>query len=188
LQFIIGPCGKSHKPARILLVGTHPDTANCRKNVVGEYKCQDTDIILGKILNEFGNVFNIHAHAFLIDANVSNSASMKAFKTALSDFKTEIVDVSLHTIKLKAKLKITFGFFSKGREAKSLNVLAENEFIGLDCSNGDLSYTLVSQREPDHKVSISFKYSPYSLLNCPWYFHIKCSKLLRKVYEKPIPK
>ncbi len=79
-----------------MLVGTHPDTANCRKNVVGEYTSSDTDHILGRILNEFGNVFNIHAHAFLIDANVANSASMKAFKTALSDFKTEIVDVSWH--------------------------------------------------------------------------------------------
>jgi len=76
------------------LVGTHPDTTNCRKNIVGEYISPETDLILGKLLNEFGNVFNIHAHAFLIDANMANSPSMKAFKTVLSDFKTEIVNVS----------------------------------------------------------------------------------------------
>jgi hypothetical protein len=76
-------------------VGTHPDSTNCRKNVVGEFTSADADSIMGQILNEFGNVFNIHAHSFLIDANVANSPSMKAFKTALSDFKTEIVDVSV---------------------------------------------------------------------------------------------
>ena len=93
----IGDCGRSNKPARILLVATHPDapSVSCRKNVVGEYASQDADRLVGKILSEFGNVFNIHAHAFIIDANASaNSPSMKSFKAALSDFKTEIIDVS----------------------------------------------------------------------------------------------
>ena len=93
-----GDCGRSNKPARVLLVGTHPDvpTVACRKNVVGEYASQDADRLVGKILSEFGNVFNIHAHAFIIDANAAaNTPSMKAFKAALSDFKTEIIDVSL---------------------------------------------------------------------------------------------
>ena len=43
---------------------------------------------------EFGNVFNVHAHAFLIDANTSNTPSVKAFKQALADYKSEIIDVS----------------------------------------------------------------------------------------------
>jgi hypothetical protein len=52
-------------------------------------------------------VFNIHAHSFLIDANVASSPSMKAFKTALSDFKTEIVDVSaIYAILCDLKFKI----------------------------------------------------------------------------------
>ena len=89
-----GPSGRSQKPARILLVGTHPDSISCRKNVVGEFTSPEVDSLMGKVLNEFGNVFNVHAHIFLIDANVSSSPSMKSFKTALSDFKSEIVDVS----------------------------------------------------------------------------------------------
>ena len=92
-----GDCGRSNKPARVLLVATHPDapSVSCRKNVVGEYASQDADRLVGKILSEFGNVFNIHAHAFIIDANAAaNTPSMKAFKAALSDFKTEIIDVS----------------------------------------------------------------------------------------------
>ena len=91
-----GDCGCSNKPARVLLVATHPDVSSvsCRKNVVGEYASQDADRLVGKILSEFGNVFNIHAHAFIIDANAAaSSPSMKSFKAALSDFKTEIIDV-----------------------------------------------------------------------------------------------
>ena len=95
-----GDCGRSNKPARVVLVATHPDapSVSCRKNVVGEYASQDADRLVGKILSEFGNVFNIHAHAFIIDANAAaNSPSMKAFKAALSDFKTEIIDVSIQS-------------------------------------------------------------------------------------------
>ena len=97
ITLFLGDCGRSNKPARILLVATHPDapSVSCRKNVVGEYASQDTDRLVGKILSEFGNVFNIHAHAFIIDANAAaSSPSMKAFKAALTDFKTEIIDVS----------------------------------------------------------------------------------------------
>jgi len=86
----LGDKGKSNKPARILLVGTHGE--NCKKNVVGEFTSSSVDKLVGEMLNEYGNVFNIHAHAFIVDANASNSASLKAFKAALSDIKTEIID------------------------------------------------------------------------------------------------
>ena len=87
-------CGRSSRPARVLLVGTHPDAINCKKNVVGEFCNPPTDSLVGQILSEFGNVFDIHAHAFLIDATSSpNSASMKAFKSTLSGIKSEITDV-----------------------------------------------------------------------------------------------
>lgn len=79
-----------------MLVGTHPDSAlvNCKKNVVGEYANSDTDSIVGNILNEFGNIFNIHAHVFIIDTvGPTSSPSLKALKAALSDYKTEIIDV-----------------------------------------------------------------------------------------------
>ena len=74
-------------------MGTHGE--NCKKNVVGEFTSSSVDKLVGEMLNEYGNVFNIHAHAFIVDANASNSASLKAFKAALSDIKTEIIDVSL---------------------------------------------------------------------------------------------
>jgi hypothetical protein len=92
----LGDKGKSNKPARILLVGTRADSAHsgAKKNVVGEWTSASVDKLVGEVLNEYGNVFNIHAHAFIVDANVSNSPSLKAFKAALSDIKSEIIDVS----------------------------------------------------------------------------------------------
>ena len=75
-----------------MLVGTHGE--GCRKNVVGEFTSGSVDKLVGEMLDEYGNIFNIHAHAFIVDANATNSVSMKAFKAALSDIKTEIIDVS----------------------------------------------------------------------------------------------
>ena len=46
----------------------------------------------------------------------------------------------------------------KGREAKSLNVLAEFEYIAPEGINTDQSYTLVTQREPDQQVKPVFIY------------------------------
>ena len=62
-NWLTGDKGKSNKPARILLVGTHGE--NCKKNVVGEYISPSVDKMLGLILNEYGNIFDIHAHAFI---------------------------------------------------------------------------------------------------------------------------
>ena len=60
------------------------------------------------MLNEYGNVFNIHAHAFIVDANATNSAGMKAFKAALSDIKTEIIDVSTYFLALLVNVLTIF--------------------------------------------------------------------------------
>ena len=49
-----------------------------------------------------------------------------------------------------------FLFFShltlKGREAKCANLLAENDIITPEGMKANLSYTLVTQREPDNQV------------------------------------
>jgi len=101
---ITGDKGKSNKPARILLVGTHGE--GCKKNVVGEFTSPAVDKLVGEVLNEYGNIFNIHAHAFIVDANATNSPSIKAFKAALSEIKTEIIDVSPSSIRWRVKIFI----------------------------------------------------------------------------------
>ena len=40
----------------------------------------------------------------------------------------------------------------QGKDAKSINVLAENDIISLDGIKENLAYTLVTQREPDNQV------------------------------------
>ena len=95
-----------------MLVGTHGE--NCKKNVVGEFTSASVDQLVGEMLNEFGNIFNIHAHAFIVDANAANSASLKAFKAALSDIKTEIIDVS------KFGMFLTNPPSEKGPDARNL--------------------------------------------------------------------
>ena len=89
-----GDCGRSSKPARIVLVATHADLVNCNKNIVGEYASHDVDAIVGKVLEEYGNFFNIHAHVFIIDANSQSSPSLKGFKTALTEYKKNIIEVN----------------------------------------------------------------------------------------------
>ena len=60
LHGFAGDCGRSNKPARVLLIGTHPDTINCKKNVLGEWADPPTwsgSNLMAAILAEFGNVF-----------------------------------------------------------------------------------------------------------------------------------
>ena len=40
----------------------------------------------------------------------------------------------------------------QGKDAKSINVIAENDIISLDGIKENLAYTLVTQREPDNQV------------------------------------
>ncbi|XP_071743998.1 death-associated protein kinase 1 isoform X5 [Lepeophtheirus salmonis] len=124
-------CGKSSKPAQILLIATHPDIVQCQKNSSsGEYISPQTDTLVQKIREEFGNIFNI-GKPFIIDANAASSPGIKSLKTALSNIKQEIIE---------------------GKDAQAANILAENDFICPDgLSSTNLSYTLVTQREPENQ-------------------------------------
>ena len=91
-----GDCGRSSKPAKVILVATHADSVNCKKNVVGEFTSPQVDSIVGTILAEYGNFFNIHAHAFIIDTNATtNSPSIKGLKAVLCEYKSDIIEVRL---------------------------------------------------------------------------------------------
>lgn len=100
----LGDQGKSNKPARIILVATHADVKSCSKNAVGEHNSKDADYVLKQILTEFGNIFDLHPRTFVLDANVSNSQDMKTLKHAISELKTEIIDVSTMTISMHVGL------------------------------------------------------------------------------------
>ncbi len=99
--FFQGDCGKSSRPARVLLVGTHADLvpSTTTKNAVGETSSRGADAVLGEMLDRFGNVFNVHPRVFAMDANVSNSQDMRALKQTIIDIKAEIVDVRTSQLK-----------------------------------------------------------------------------------------
>ena len=72
----------------------------------------------------------------------------------------------------------TFGLYDsqyKGRDAKSINVLAENDIISLDGIKENLAYTLVTQREPDNQV-----YHKFDLL-------VDCTKIFAGFYNSYVP-
>ena len=87
--------GKSKKPAKVLLVASHADLAKppCTKNVVGEMLSPAVDSVLSDILDQFGNIFDIHPRVFVMDVNNSGSVDLKAFKQAIGEIKTEIIEV-----------------------------------------------------------------------------------------------
>lgn len=78
------------------MIGTHADlvSSTTSKNAVGETTSREADSVLGKVLDRFGNVLNIHPRVFVMDANVSNSQDMRSLKQTITDIKTEIIDVS----------------------------------------------------------------------------------------------
>ena len=101
--------GKSSKPARVLLIGTHADLApagRTAKNAVGETTSREADAVLGRVLDRFGNFFSIHPRVFLMDANVANSQDMRALKQTLTDIKTEIIDVRFTSKKIISSILI----------------------------------------------------------------------------------
>ena len=70
------------------------------------------------------------------------------------------------------KIKPFFLFYSlltlltpKGREAKCANLLAENDIITPEGMKANLSYTLITQREPDNQVLIAILIIIYIVFN-----------------------
>ena len=53
----------------------------------------------------------------------------------------------------------------KGREAKCANLLAENDIITPEGMKANLSYTLITQREPDNQVLIAILIIIYIVFN-----------------------
>lgn len=95
LTFALGHCGKSTASARVVLVATHADLANCqRSNISGEYVSTEADAILEAARIRFGHVFDVHDSVYVMDAHVVGSQSMKSLKQYLTNAKNLITQVS----------------------------------------------------------------------------------------------
>ena len=84
-----GDNGKSHKPAYVVLVGTHAD--RLRTSPPAEDLRQ-------KLLTKFGKIFNIEKTTLSLDAHAAGSQEMKTLKNLLQQKKQQLIEVreSMH--------------------------------------------------------------------------------------------
>ncbi len=88
-------CGKSKRPAKVMLVGTHADLASdVKKSPNGESTSPASEHVLDYVQKNYGYLFDVHPRVFAMDANAAGSADMKALKAALTQIKTNIVEVT----------------------------------------------------------------------------------------------
>ncbi|GIY12900.1 death-associated protein kinase 1 [Caerostris extrusa] len=87
----LGLCGKSRHSAKVVLVATHADAANCqRNNLTSEYVSTEADAILEAALLRFKHIFDIHDTAYVMDAHVVGSQAMKSLKQHITNCKNAI--------------------------------------------------------------------------------------------------
>ncbi|KFM70353.1 Death-associated protein kinase 1, partial [Stegodyphus mimosarum] len=87
----LGHCGKSNSAAKVVLVATHADQANCqRSNVTSEYVSTEADAILEAACLRFKHIFDIHDVVYVMDAHVVGSQAMKSLKQYISNCRNAI--------------------------------------------------------------------------------------------------
>ena len=87
-----GDSGKSHKPAYVLLVGTHADKA--RKTSSAEISSKPGEDLKQKISDKFGNIFNLEETLFQLDCHAAGSQDIKTLKTVIQQRKQQLIEVS----------------------------------------------------------------------------------------------
>ena len=89
LVLVTGDNGKSHKPAYVLLVGTHSDRTR---------SAAPAEDLRQKLLTKFGNIFNIEKTTLCMDAHAAGSQEMKTLKNLLQQKKQQLIEVreSMH--------------------------------------------------------------------------------------------
>ncbi|XP_067131292.1 death-associated protein kinase 1-like isoform X1 [Centruroides vittatus] len=88
----LGPCGKSNRPAKVVLIATHADLAGCHKHPsTAEYVSSEATSILQVAQQKFQHVFDLHDTVFVMDAHIVSSPSMKALKQYMSSNKSKII-------------------------------------------------------------------------------------------------
>jgi len=88
----LGDEGKSHKPAYVMLIGTHADQSHARKNSAGEFSSPTQGVLKEKIMERFGRIFNLEESFLLLDANLPSSPGIKALKATINTRKQNIIE------------------------------------------------------------------------------------------------
>lgn len=88
----IGHCGQLSNTPHVTLVATHADKASCSRNSRGEYVSAEASTLHQKVQQMFKHDISVSDRLFIVDAQVSTSADMKALKLALGAAKRDIVE------------------------------------------------------------------------------------------------
>ena len=80
----LGDQGRSHKPAYVVLVGTHADRLRA---------LTPSEEIRQKVLEKFGNIFNIEKTTLCLDSHAAGSQEMKTLKNILQQKKQQLIEV-----------------------------------------------------------------------------------------------
>ncbi|XP_076061666.1 death-associated protein kinase dapk-1-like isoform X4 [Oratosquilla oratoria] len=86
----LGTRGKPSKAAKVALVGTHADVAQCHRNAQGDYLAPQVQLLQEKLVDLFGDIFDIHDTVYVMDATAPGSPALKALKQYLADIKAKV--------------------------------------------------------------------------------------------------
>ena len=82
----LGDSGRSHKPAYVMLVGTHLDLARKLGNV-------NTEELRSQVMDKFGHVFSLEENIITVDTLSAGSNDIKTFKNLLNQRKQQMIEV-----------------------------------------------------------------------------------------------
>merc|ERR1719445_3021050 len=79
----LGDCGRSNKPAFVILVATHGDLARNKAA---------NDELRKKVESRFGNVFTLEDLTLVVDSHAASSQGLKALKASLQAKKQQLIE------------------------------------------------------------------------------------------------
>ncbi|XP_037081555.1 death-associated protein kinase dapk-1-like [Pollicipes pollicipes] len=85
-----GHCGRSVRPARVVLVATHADLVRQRRDGHGQHTATEMEMLMKTVRQRFGTVFDLSPMTFILDATSSTSPSLKHLRAHLARLKTRV--------------------------------------------------------------------------------------------------
>jgi len=82
----LGDTGRSHKPAYVVLVGTHLDVAGSKAGL------EQAAALTALVYPRFGHVFEMEPAVLCLDSHAANSQEVKKFKSLLQERKQRVIE------------------------------------------------------------------------------------------------
>ena len=88
----LGDSGRSHKPAYVMLLGSHMDTA---KRSSGATLAANMEKLRAEVMERFGHVFTVEETILMMDSVAAGSQEIKTFKHLLQQRKQQLIEVGV---------------------------------------------------------------------------------------------